>query len=157
MRPRYQEIPAARIPVARSDDGRVTVRVLAGEALGARAAIETRTPIAYLHLTLEPGARLTQAVAPRHAALVYVFGGEARVGPEGRPVRDGQLAVLREGGDAVALAAADGGRPVEALLLAGEPLREPVARYGPFVMNTQGEIRQAILDYQAGRMGEIAS
>jgi hypothetical protein len=154
MRPRYQEIPAGRIPVARSDDGRVAVRVIAGEALGARAVIETRTPIAYLHFTLQPGARVAQPVAPSHGVLVYVFAGEARVGAEGRPVRDGQLAVLAAAGDAVAVAA-EGDRAVETLVLAGEPLREPVARYGPFVMNTQGEIRQAILDYQAGRMGEI--
>ncbi|MGH7267014.1 MAG: pirin family protein, partial [Candidatus Rokuibacteriota bacterium] len=135
MQPRYQEIPGGRIPVARSEDGRVAVRVIAGEALGARAVIETRTPIAYLHFTLEPGARVIQPVAPSHAVLVYVFAGAARVGPEGQPVRDGQLAVLAAEGDAVALAAgADG--PAETLLLAGEPLREPVARYGPFVMNT---------------------
>ncbi len=151
IRPRYQEIPAARIPVARTPDGAVTVRVVAGEALGARAVIETRTPIVYLHFTLAPGGRVVQPVPPSYTAVVYVFGGEGRVGADERPVSDGQLAVLADGGDAVGLA----GGPLEALLLAGEPLREPVARYGPFVMNTKGEIRQALLDYQAGRLGGI--
>ncbi len=151
--PRYQEFPAARIPVGRSGDGAVTVRVIAGEALGARAVIETRTPIQYLHYTLRPGARVVQPVPPSYNAIVYVFAGEGRVGS--RPVHEAQLAVLEADGEAVELAASDTGT-LEALLLAGEALREPVARYGPFVMNTQGEIRQALLDYQAGRMGRIA-
>jgi redox-sensitive bicupin YhaK (pirin superfamily) len=152
MRPRYQEIPAGRIPVARSADGAVTVRVIAGEALGARAVIETRTPIVYLHFTLGPGGRVVQPVPASFSAVVYVFRGEGRVGADERPVHDGQLAILADGGAAVALA----GGPMEALVLAGEPLREPVARYGPFVMNTEGEIRQALLDYQAGRLGRIS-
>src|SRR5262249_60539591 len=73
MPPRYQEIPAAGIPVGRSDDGRVEVRVLAGEALGARAVIDTRTPIVYLHYTLQPGARTVQPVPAALTALAYVF------------------------------------------------------------------------------------
>jgi redox-sensitive bicupin YhaK (pirin superfamily) len=96
---------------------------------------------------------MVQPVPPSFNAVVYVFGGEGRVGADRRPVGDAQLAVLEPDGDAVALEAT---APLEALVLAGEPLREPVARYGPFVMTTQGEIRQALLDYQAGRLGRIA-
>src|SRR5499433_427273 len=82
MPPRYQEIPAAGIPVGRSDDGRVEVRVLAGEALGARAVIDTRTPIVYLHYTLQPGARTVQPVPAALTALAYVFGGAGCFGKE---------------------------------------------------------------------------
>jgi redox-sensitive bicupin YhaK (pirin superfamily) len=156
MPPRYQEIPAARIPAARTPDGLAHVRVIAGEALGASAVIETRTPIVYQDWTLDPGARVETGIAADHAAGVYVFGGSARVGADESPVNDGQFAVLG-GGDTVRLgcdAAAAG--PARLLLLAGVPLREPVARYGPFVMNTEEEIYRAFEDYQQGRLGQIA-
>jgi redox-sensitive bicupin YhaK (pirin superfamily) len=156
MAPRYQEIPAARIPVARQDG--VTVRVIAGEALGARAVIDTRTPIVYLHFTLAPGARVRQPLPASHGAMAYVFGGEGRFGPDGRAARDGQLVIFAGEGDAVELAAPAGATvPLEVLLLGGVPLAEPVARYGPFVMNTRAEIVQAIADYEAGRLGRIGA
>jgi redox-sensitive bicupin YhaK (pirin superfamily) len=158
MAPRYQEFPAAQIPTGRSDGDGVTVRVLAGEALGARAIIDTRTPIVYLHYTLQPGARTVQSVPAAFTALAYVFGGEGRFGNDDRVGRDGQLVIFAGDGDVVALAAPAGAaRPLELLLLAGQPLREPVVRYGPFVMNTPGEIRQALLDYESGRFGRIGS
>jgi hypothetical protein len=144
--PRYQEIPAARIPVARKDG--VEVRVIAGEALGVSAVIDTKTPIQYLHATLRPGATFEQPLAPEYRAFAYVFGGEGRVG--GRTVRDGQLAVFADDGDAVSMSN-PGSVPLEALIVAGVPLREPVARYGPFVMNTMEEIDQAFRDYREGR------
>ena len=154
MAPRYQEIPAARIPVAHSPDGRATARVIAGEALGARAVIDTRTPIAVVHWTLAPGAAVVQAAPPEHAAGVYVFGGTARVGAGATPVPDGTFAVLGDG-DAVPLAVpADARAPAEILFLSGVHLREPMARYGPFVMNTAAEIREAIEDFNRGRLGK---
>lgn len=156
MAPRYQEIPAAKIPVAKSPDGRATARVIAGEALGARAVIDTRTPIAVVHWTLQPGASVVQAAPADHAANVYVFGGTARVGADARPVPDGTFAVLGAG-DAVPLAVpADAPAPAELLFLSGVPLREPMARYGPFVMNTPAEIREAIEDFNRGRLGRPA-
>jgi redox-sensitive bicupin YhaK (pirin superfamily) len=156
MAPRYQEIPGAGIPAATSDDGLATVRVIAGEALGARAVIDTRTPILYQHWTLRPGARIAQPVPADHRGAVYVFDGIVRLGPAARAVRAGQLAVLGDG-DAVELAVgADAAGPAELLLLAGRPLGEEVAWWGPFVMNTEAEIRQAIADFRSGRMGEIS-
>ena len=152
-RPRYQELPAERIPEAATSDGRARVRVVAGEALGARAAIDTHTPIIYQDWTLEPGADVTTAVPADHNALVYVFEGSALVGDKGREIHDGQLAVLGEG-DSVRLRGSAGKRG-RLLLLAGVPHGEPVAHYGPFVMNTEAELRQAMRDYQSGRMGEI--
>ncbi len=156
MAPRYQEIPAERLPERTSDDGLATVRLLAGEALGGRAVIETRTPVLLHDWTLRPGAEVEVPVPADHQAFVYVFGGALRAGPEGREVRDGQAALLG-GGDTLRLSVpADAHEPARLLLLGGVPLREPVARYGPFVMNTPEEIHQAIVDFQAGRLGGIA-
>lgn len=150
--PRYQELTAETLPSARSPDGLAWVRVIAGQALGVSAAIDTHTPIVFQHWRLQPGAAVEQPLPADHQAFVYVFTGTARVGPEAVAVREGQLAFLGAG-DVVALAAE---QQAELLLLAGVPLGEPVARYGPFVMNTETQIRQAIRDYQAGRMGRIA-
>ena len=148
--PRYQEIPRAAIPEAATPDGCAVVHVIAGEALGAKAVIETRTPIGYLHWIFSPGASVDVPVPADHAAYVYVFEGAVRVA--GREVKDGQLAILGDG-DRVQIEASE---RAQALLLTGVPLREPVVQYGPFVMNTEKEIVQAIEDYQAGRLGEIA-
>jgi redox-sensitive bicupin YhaK (pirin superfamily) len=149
--PRYQEIPAATIPHATSEDGLASVRVVAGTALGVGAVIETQTPIAYHDWTLRPGASVDVALPANFAAYVYVFAGTARVA--GTEVADGQLAVLGEGG-AVRLES-HGDVPARLLLLAGVPLRESVVSYGPFVMNTKEQIVEAVRDYQAGRMGAI--
>jgi hypothetical protein len=154
MAPRYQEIPSARIPAATSADGLASVRVIAGEALGASAVIETRTPIALHDWTLRPGASVDVPLPEGFAAYVYVFEGAARAG--GRDLRDGQLAVLGEGGAVRLSAPAEAKAPARLLLLAGAPLREPVVSYGPFVMNTREQILEAVRDYQSGRMGEIA-
>jgi len=151
-RPRYQEVSASKIPEAKSEDGRARVRVIAGEALGVRAVIDTHIPIFYQDWTLDAAADVTVALPHEQQALVYVFQGSVLVGDEGREVGDGQLALLGAG-DAVRFRGTQGGGRL--LLLAGVPIKEPVARYGPFVMNTQQEIVQAVRDYQSGRMGEI--
>jgi redox-sensitive bicupin YhaK (pirin superfamily) len=148
--PRYQEIAAARIPEGRSVDGRARVKVIAGEALGARAVIDTHTPIVYQDWLLEEGADVTTPVASEQQALVYVFRGQALVGE--KKVTDGQMALLGSG-DSVRLRGT--GKPARLLLLAGVPVNEPVARYGPFVMNNEAELMEAVRDFQSGRMGEI--
>jgi len=151
-RPRYQELGAEQIPTAKTPDGLASVKIIAGAALGVSAAIATHTPIVYQDWSLEPGADVTVALDSAQRALVYVFQGSARVGDDAAVVQDGELAVLGEG-DAVRLrGSADSAR---LLLLAGVPLGEPVARYGPFVMNTERELLQAFQDYQSGKMGEI--
>lgn len=157
MKPRYQEIPATGIPKATSADGKVRVRVVAGESMGVSAVIETRTPIYYLHFTIQPGGEVAQKVPAGYNALVYLIAGELRAGKEQKTVREGQMAQLGDG-DTVRLAVAgDAAAPADFLLLAGQPLNEPVARYGPFVMNTREEIELAFRDYQAGRMGTIST
>ncbi|URD53833.1 pirin family protein [Chroococcidiopsis sp. CCNUC1] len=156
MPPRYQEIPAAHIPVAQTEDRSVTVRAITGEALGAKAVIQTRTPIIYLHFTLQPGATTIQPVPKEYNAFVYVLEGSGLFGTELAPGDDGQMVLFAQDGEDVAISnPANAQRPLDLLLIAGVPLNEPVVRYGPFVMNTEAEIIQAIDDYQAGRMGRI--
>jgi redox-sensitive bicupin YhaK (pirin superfamily) len=147
MAPRYQDVPSASIPEVTSEDGSVWAKVIAGQCLGAEAVIDTVLPITYLHLRLQPGARLEQPLDEELNAMLYVFGGDLQV--EGRRVVDGQLALLTPG-ETVDIVAGDAG--AELLVLAGPNLDEPIARYGPFVMNTEEEIVQAIQDYNAGRL-----
>ncbi len=151
--PRYQELVGKKFPEATSADGLATVRVVAGEALGVSAAIATHTPIVFQHWTLQPGASIEQPIGPNHNAGAYVFGGGGVFGADVRPVDDGQLALFGAG-DTIAMAvdkAAKG--PMDVLLLAGVPHDEPVVQYGPFVMSSMDEIRQAFADYRAGKMG----
>ncbi|TKC77988.1 pirin family protein [Trinickia terrae] len=152
--PRYQEIPSAGIPTAISSDGKTRVKVIAGEAFGVSAAIETRTPILYQHFTLQPGASAVQPVPRDYRVFAYTLAGSGFYGDERRRIGAQHMVVFNDDGETVSFAAGD--EPLDVLLLGGVPLNEPVVRYGPFVMNTEDEIRQAVVDYQAGRMGQIA-
>jgi len=153
--PRYQEVASAKIPTAESADGLARVRVVAGEALGARAVIDTLTPIVYQDWSLEPGADVTLPLSAEQRALVYVFDGAVELGDAATTAEDGQLALLSDGDHVRLRAARSGTKTARLLLLAGVPLNEPVARYGPFVMNTKEELEQAFRDYQSGKMGAI--
>src|SRR5262249_13829392 len=126
--PRYQEIPADRIPLARSEDGQVTVRVLAGESFGRRAVIETRTPILYLDASLQPDARFRQEVPKNFHVFAYVVEGRAHFA-SGQEAMPHDLVLFRDDGDEVEISAPKGS-PARLLLIGGVPLREPVARYG---------------------------
>jgi redox-sensitive bicupin YhaK (pirin superfamily) len=152
--PRYQEFPAEGVPVASNEQG-VWVRVIAGEALGVDAVIETHTPIIYLHFVLQPGATHTQSVPTDFNAFAYLVEGEGRFGPAAEEAVEGDLVAFAPDGDVVTFAN-EGDVPLSMLLLAGLPIREPVARYGPFVMNTREELYQAVNDYHAGKMGVIS-
>jgi redox-sensitive bicupin YhaK (pirin superfamily) len=150
--PAYQEHPAARIPQEQREDG-VVVRVIAGEtSRGTRGPIvQPLTEPLYLDVELPPGGRFSETLRTDHNAFVYVIGGDLDAADtEGRPLQLGrdQLAVLSHG-DQLTLSA--GGEGARFLLIAGRPLNEPVARGGPFVMNTKAEIRQAYADYESGR------
>ncbi|WP_118185772.1 pirin family protein [Paraburkholderia phosphatilytica] len=151
--PRYQEMPSAEIPVATSEDGKVRVKVIAGEALGVHAKIQTHTPILYQHFTLQPGARIVHPVPRDYRVFAYALAGTGHYGDEREAIGAQRMVVFNDDGDTVTLEAGD--EPLDVLLFGGVPLKEPVVRYGPFVMNTEAEIRQAVVDYQAGRMGEI--
>jgi hypothetical protein len=158
IKPRYQEISTSQIPKATSEDGLVKVSVIAGEAMGQKAVIETRTPIIYVHYRIKPGGAAVQKVPRHYNAFAYIFEGEGLFGSERERGLDGQMILFGQDGDEVRIEnAVDAKQELAVLFIAGVPLNEPVARYGPFVMNTEGEIRQAIKDYQLGRMGEINS
>lgn len=157
--PRYQDIGAKQVTLLSSADGGALIRLIAGELDGHSGPGSTHTPITLAHVTLAPGASATLPWDPAFNALVYNLGGRAAVGEKRRRLNEGQLAMLG-GGNAVqvwAEASQDvrnaGG--VELLLLGGRPIREPVAMYGPFVMNTRDELVQAFEDYQRGRLGVI--
>jgi len=158
MKPRYQEIPGSKIPKPTSPDGLVTVRVIAGEAMGEKAVIETRTPIIYLHYSIAPGGVVTQSVPDGFNIFAYVVDGAGLFGAEREQGGDGQMVLFAQDGDEVRIEnPADARATLDVLLIGGVPLHEPVARYGPFVMNTKAEIYQAIQDYQEGRMGAIVA
>lgn len=152
MAPRYQEIAAANIPTAESDGGKVKVRVIAGEAMGQTAAIDTRTPILYLHYHLTPRASTVQKIPGDFNVFAYVLEGEAVF--EKQRVAANHMAIFAKDGDEVELQAS-ATQALDVLLIGGLPIKEPIERYGPFVMNTKEEIRQAVEDYQSGRMGTI--
>ena len=147
--PRYQDIAPEKIPTAEPAPG-VKVRVVAGEVFGARGPVDgiAIAPV-YLDIALESGAKLSVPLPEGHSAFAYVFEGDAaQVGAETLGLRE--LGVLSSG-DVVELAVAADAKAARVLLVAGRPLNEPVARYGPFVMNTPEQIVQAMQDYQAGR------
>ena len=149
--PRYQDIAPEAIPFARPADG-VTVRVLVGEVDGVKGPVDgVATQPVYLDVALEPGARWTAQLPERHNAFAYVFDGTATIGSgeSRRDIARGELAVLSHGDRVELSATAD--QAARLILVAGRPLNEPVAKYGPFVMNTQEQIVQAVRDFQAGR------
>jgi hypothetical protein len=155
--PRYQDIKARDAVLLASDDGGALVRIIAGDLAGHTGPGSTWTPITYVHATVSPGARLALPWHPDFNALVYVLSGRGTVGAKARPLDEGELAVFGPG-DALTMRAADSQPSAskngwEILVLGGRPLNEPVARYGPFVMNTRAEIIQAVEDFNAGRMG----
>ena len=159
--PRYQSLEGPQVALVSSPDGGAVARIIAGEVDGHRGPGATYTPITFVHATVAPGARLQLPWRRDFNALIYVLSGRGRLGPEGRPIEAGQLAVLGDG-DHVELRAADGSgsgagepAPLEVIVLGGQPLREPVAWYGPFVMNTRDEVVAAMEDFQAGRFGAI--
>ncbi len=153
IRPRYQDTASSKIPVVSTPAGS-SVKVIAGSSLGATAVIDTRTPILYLHVTLVLGDEIVQPLPADYNAFVYVFSGAGRVSRQ--DVREGQIAVLEPDGDSASLAnPAAATETLQALLIAGRPLREPVVHYGPFVMNTEQEIQDAVADFRSGRFGAI--
>ena len=155
MKPRYQEILQSKIPIGTSKDDNITVKVIAGESLGAKAIINTITPIIYLHFKLERGSRIVQPVPKEYNVFAYVIQGKGVFEPsDSNKVERGNLVIFDTDGKEVYIQAVEDSKiPFEVLLIGGIPLREPITRYGPFVMNTQQEIYKAIEDYRNGKFG----
>jgi len=152
--PRYQDTPPEKIPTVTSPDGNTTVKVIAGDCLGTNAAIETRIPIMFLDIKVNRGASFDVSIPENTNSFVYVWRGNGFLGSENRPVTMGQIAVLSGEGDAFQLKASNDSA-LHAFVIAGQPINEPIARYGPFVMNTFDEIEQAFSDFRSGKLGEI--
>ncbi|GAA2498645.1 pirin family protein [Winogradskya humida] len=156
--PKYQDIRGKESALLTTADGGSLIRVIAGEVGGHAGPGSTFTPINLAHVTLQPGAQLDLPWQPDYNALVYVLAGRGTVGVEKRPIQIGQLAA-HSAGDAIRVNAAatqDTNIPaMELFIMGGRPIREPVAHYGPFVMNTQEELKQAFEDFQKGRLGVI--
>ena len=145
--PRYQDIAPAAIPEAAIGQGAIA-KVIAGTVGNVQGPVRAvATEPLFLDVHLEPGAKATIAVPEGHAGFAYVFEGAAGLGDDGQNVPQGTIAVLSDG-NALRLASGPGARLI---LVAGRPLREPVARYGPFVMSNEQELRQAFADFRAGQ------
>ena len=146
--PRYQNVTANEIPRIERDGG-TTVRVIAGTVDGVTGPISgIAAEPTYLDVALAPGASFAQAVPPGHSAFAYLFEGEAHFGADDGTLVARPKLVIWDDGDRVDVHA--GHKPARFLLVSGAPLNEPVARYGPFVMNTQAEIQQTLRELQAG-------
>ncbi len=156
--PRYQDIRAPEVALLTSTDGGALARVIAGDLAGHAGPGRTTTPITLVHASLSPDAELVLPWRAEHNALVYVLAGTGSVGAERIGVRTGQLAVLGPG-NTVRITASERQESrspnLEVLVLGGQPIREPIAWAGPFVMNTRDEVMQAFEDYRTGRLGSI--
>ncbi len=153
--PRYQDITGSKVALVSSNDGGALVRVIAGEIAGHQGPGSTYTPIALSHTTIAPGAALSLPWNRNFNAIVYVLAGSGTVGTDKRPVRKGQTVVLGRG-DTIDISASEReSQSLEVFVLGGQPIREPIAMAGPFVMNTRSEVIQAFEDFQAGRLGSI--
>jgi quercetin 2,3-dioxygenase len=156
--PRYQDIRGNAVSLLSSPDGGALLRVIAGEIDGHPGPGITYSPISVVHATLQPGAEVDIPWRRDFNALVYVLSGQGFAGSERRPIRSGQLAVLGEG-DAIRVSADTAQdshtRALDVYIMGGLPIGEPVAWYGPFVMNTHEELARAFDDYRRGRLGVI--
>jgi redox-sensitive bicupin YhaK (pirin superfamily) len=156
--PKYQDIRSHEVALLTSYDAGALVRVIAGQVGRQAGPGSTHTPMALVHATIEPGARLELPWRQDFNALVYVLNGHGTVGVEGRPLRTGQAALLGAG-DYLTIAA-DGSQEsrspkLDVIVVGGRPIREPLAWGGPFVMNDRAEVVQAFEDFQHGRFGHI--
>lgn len=151
--PRYQDLPAAEMPLREAAGARL--RVFAGSSDGVRADTRTLLPTTMVEIRLDAGASITQEVPTSYNGFIYLMEGEGRFGAEEVPARAGQVLwlerIMSDAKTSDIHVAADA--PLHAILWAAEPIGEPVVAYGPFVMNTEEEIRQAIADYRSGRLG----
>ncbi|MFF4650182.1 pirin family protein [Streptomyces sp. NPDC001380] len=156
--PRYQDISGDKVKLLTSPDGGAVLRLIAGELGGHQGPGATHTPITMVHATVSPGARITLPWRSDFNALVYALNGSGTVGEEDRPFGMGQ-AVLFGDGDSITVRADERQESrspeLDVVILGGRPIREPVAWYGPFVMNSHRELEQAFEDFRAGRLGQI--
>ena len=149
--PKYQDIRGKAAALLTTPDGGALIRIIAVEIAGHQGPGSTFTPINLAHVTMQPGAPLDLPWQTDYNALVYALSGDGWVGAEMRPITLGQLATHGPG-EAIRVEAKT---ELDLFIMGGQPIREPIAHYGPFVMNTRAELKQAFEDYQKGRLGVI--
>jgi quercetin 2,3-dioxygenase len=158
IEPQYQDLQGQDSAMVTSADGSSLIRVLAGNLDGHQGPGISHTPLTIVHVTVAPGAQVDIPWRPDFNALVYALAGDGFIGSSGTPIHTGQTAVLIDG-DTLRLRAAETQElrspNLELFIIGGQPLREPVVQYGPFVMSTKAEIMEAFEDFQAGRFGQI--
>ncbi|GAA4859074.1 pirin family protein [Kitasatospora terrestris] len=156
--PKYQDIRGGSVKLLTTEDGGALIRLIAGDIAGHQGPGATHTPITMIHVSVNPGAEVTLPWRSDFNALAYGLAGSGTAGTERRPFRMGQAVVFGDG-DSLTVRADEKqdsrSSTFEVVLLGGLPIREPVAWYGPFVMNSHRELQQAMEDFQAGRLGTV--
>ena len=163
IKPYYQDIRSSEIPLVQLPKGKVQIKVIAGKFNDTDSVINTKIPILYLHIIIEPGAYVKIPVNAEYNVFAYVITGhgifneELKSEKESVSAKKGQMVIFNKDGDSVTIKASENTtETLKVLLIGGTPLNEPIARYGPFVMNTKQEVYQAIEDYRNGRLGIIS-
>ena len=151
--PRYQNLEPTDVVLATSHDAGSIIRIIAGEVDGHRGPGGTHTPITICHVTVSAGHEVVLPWNPSYNALAYTLSGQGSVGAERVPMQTGRIAAFDDG-DSLIFTASETD-DLDLYVLGGEPIREPVAKYGPFVMNSRAELQQAFEDFQAGRLGRV--
>lgn len=154
--PYYQDIPSSKIPVVKLLEDGGDVKVIAGKAFDVESVIRTKIPIEYLHFTLNPGSEIKHHLQSNYNAFAYVISGEGTFGDDEKYAKRENVIIFNNDGENIKIKSSkDANEPLQFLFISGVPLNEPIARYGPFVMNTKQEINQAIEDYRNGKLGAI--
>jgi quercetin 2,3-dioxygenase len=156
LKPDYQDVPSTKIPIVNTPDGKVSIKVIAGNYLNTKAVISTLTPVLYLHFSLQPGGEVDCAVPENYNAFAYVISGNGLFGKDNVIGKKKNLIVFKNDGNFTSIRVPKSAQSsLDVLLIAGVPLNEPIVQYGPFVMNTQEEIDSTLEDYRNGRIGKI--
>ena len=152
-KPSYQNITKNEIPIIKTDDGKITIKVIAGEIFNSKSTINTKIPINYFHINMEPGSTLKHKIPKTHNAFIYIISGIGLFGRKKQEVKSKELILLEKNGEEnISIESLNENKEeLSFLLISGNPINEPIARYGPFVMNTKEEIGQAIEDFKNGR------
>lgn len=153
-KPRYQGLKDAQIPTVTLPDGAGTLRVIAGAYENAKGPALTFTPMNLWDVRLKAGHTVTLKVPAGHTTTAFVLNGELEFDGGAKTIGEAELAVFERDGDTLTLKAA---KDTKLLFMGGEPIHEPIVGYGPFVMNSIGEIKQAFIDFEEGRMGQIGA
>ena len=152
-KPRYQHVPKDQIPIIKLENDKILIKVIVGTFMEAKSTVQTYSPVSILDVQFSTPGRTTIDVSKEQIAMAYVIDGELQFAKNNETALKGQMIYFDQESDSIDLASVSSNGSY--LILSGETLNESIARHGPFVANTDGEIRQAILDYQNGKMGRL--